>query len=204
MGFVNYGEVESGDCSDDKQAQKTTYNGIEFRSKLEAKTAQALDNLGIEYEYEPQGYQLSNGMWYRPDFWLPYAGEFIECKGVMKNEDMAKIAGLVKDTNAPVVVISYNNSMLISVNDEDPENKFNVCSGDEIGLLKCTKCGNVYFSGNYDSVFYCLRCQSCGNNDVTTLELVDEVSDGQSLFTIGQSRAADDPFYSSLAAMFNG
>ena len=204
MKVVSYRDIGSYEENEDKQAQKTTYNGIEFRSKLEAKTAQALDNLGIEYEYEPQGYQLSNGMWYRPDFWLPYAGEFIECKGVMKNEDMAKIVGLVKDTDAPVVVISYNNSMLVSVDVDDPSNKFNICTGDEIGLLKCAECGNTYFSGNCDSVFYCLPCRSCGNHDVRKLELIDEVSDGQSLFIIGQNMAADDPFYSALAAKFNG
>ena len=45
----------------------TVYNGIEFRSRLEAKWAVVFDRLGWEYEYEP-----IDLMGYIPDFVLPW------------------------------------------------------------------------------------------------------------------------------------
>lgn len=36
----------------------TTYKGVTFRSKLEARWAVFFDTLGIEWEYEPQGYKI--------------------------------------------------------------------------------------------------------------------------------------------------
>ena len=47
---------------------ETCYNGYRFRSRLEARWAVFFDTLGIEYEYEPQGYCLPSGKPYLPDF----------------------------------------------------------------------------------------------------------------------------------------
>lgn len=60
---------------------ETVYNGYRFRSRLEARWAVFFDALGIQYEYEKQGYALSNGAFYLPDFWLPSQGCFVEIKG---------------------------------------------------------------------------------------------------------------------------
>ena len=49
----------------------TKYNGVTFRSRLEARWAVFFDNLNIEWQYEREGYQLQDGTWYVPDFWLP-------------------------------------------------------------------------------------------------------------------------------------
>src|SRR5690606_6761657 len=52
-------------------------------SRLEARYAVMFDYLGIDWEYEHEGYQLSNGKWYLPDFWLPNfnaGGMFVEVK----------------------------------------------------------------------------------------------------------------------------
>src|SRR5262249_3762798 len=55
-------------------------------SRLEARWAVFLDNIGAEWEYEKQGYSL-NGTAYLPDFWLPYMpirdqdwGQWVEIK----------------------------------------------------------------------------------------------------------------------------
>ena len=45
----------------------TTYKGMRLRSRLEARTCVWLDHLGIEYEYEKEGYVLDSGN-YLPDF----------------------------------------------------------------------------------------------------------------------------------------
>jgi hypothetical protein len=52
------------------QAIETRYAGCRFRSRLEARWAVFFDYAGIRWEYEPQGYRLSDGTTYLPDFLL--------------------------------------------------------------------------------------------------------------------------------------
>ena len=47
---------------------ETLYRGHSFRSKAEARFAVFLDCLGVKWEYEPQGFDLGNGLKYLPDF----------------------------------------------------------------------------------------------------------------------------------------
>lgn len=53
------------------KAIETQYKGYRFRSRLEARWAVFFDELGIEWEYESEGYELSNGERYLPDFYFP-------------------------------------------------------------------------------------------------------------------------------------
>jgi len=62
---------------------QTRYNGYHFRSRLEARWAVFFDALGIDYEYEPEGFDLGDGVCYLPDFWLPtfsHSGMYCEVK----------------------------------------------------------------------------------------------------------------------------
>ena len=73
-----------------KNAQITYYNGIKFRSKLEAECAKLLEQNGVQYEYESIKIELLpafqyNGKTYRswdykPDF-IVYNNIIIEVKG---------------------------------------------------------------------------------------------------------------------------
>ena len=47
---------------------ETRYMGHYFRSKAEARFAVFLDCLGVKWDYEPQGFDLGNGLKYLPDF----------------------------------------------------------------------------------------------------------------------------------------
>ena len=47
---------------------ETTYRGCRFRSRLEARWAVFFQTLGLKWEYEPEGFQLTSGDWYLPDF----------------------------------------------------------------------------------------------------------------------------------------
>lgn len=49
---------------------ETIYNGMRFRSRLEARWALFFDTLKIKWEYENEGYETAMGR-YLPDFWLP-------------------------------------------------------------------------------------------------------------------------------------
>jgi hypothetical protein len=68
------------------KAIETIYNGYRFRSRLEARWAVFFDALGIKYEYEKEGFELENGEWYLPDFWLPEYRVWAEIKGETPSE----------------------------------------------------------------------------------------------------------------------
>ena len=48
----------------------TEYKGHLFRSRLEARWAVFFDACGVEWEYEPEGFDLGDGVRYLPDFLL--------------------------------------------------------------------------------------------------------------------------------------
>ena len=66
---------------------ETEYNGYRFRSRLEARWAVFFDAVSINYEYEPEGYNLPNGTRYLPDFYLPDFNIFVEVKASRDKDD---------------------------------------------------------------------------------------------------------------------
>jgi len=77
------------------KAIDTKYKGYNFRSRLEARWAIFFDSLGIKWEYEKEGYNLGNGIYYLPDFWLPQLDCFIEIKPIKASEEELKKAELL-------------------------------------------------------------------------------------------------------------
>lgn len=87
----------------DIKAIETYYNGRRFRSRLEARWAVFFDALGVEYEYEPEGFRLPSGATYLPDFKVKCYGDrgscdleepfdlYIEVKGKMTQYDADRI-----------------------------------------------------------------------------------------------------------------
>ena len=84
------------------KAIETPYKGYRFRSRLEARWAVFFDVIGVEWEYEEEGYVLPDGTCYLPDFKLKCWGKrgciedkpfdlYVEVKGEMTEEDMKKI-----------------------------------------------------------------------------------------------------------------
>lgn len=62
------------------KAIETHYNGYRFRSRLEARWAVFFDTARIRYTYETEGFVLSNGITYLPDFYLPDYDMHVEVK----------------------------------------------------------------------------------------------------------------------------
>lgn len=62
------------------KAIETEYQGYKFRSRLEARWAVFFDHLKIAWEYEVEGFDLGNGLFYLPDFWLPDFKDYVEIK----------------------------------------------------------------------------------------------------------------------------
>lgn len=150
------------------KAIETRYKGYRFRSRLEARWAVFFDALGIEWEYEKEGFDLGVHGWYLPDFWLPKHGIWIEIKPVVIiNEDVGDFLGnesLWEDVKhivaskeewekiscrlpgGPTVVIGGNPGLLWDdyitrdMGDEDST----ICA-DLGGWCTCYECGFVYF-----------------------------------------------------------
>lgn len=60
---------------------ETYYEGYRFRSRLEARWAVFFKEAGIQFEYEPQGFNLGFGAGaYLPDFYLPQFRAYVEIK----------------------------------------------------------------------------------------------------------------------------
>lgn len=68
------------------QARPTTYNGIQMRSRLEARFAAFLDRAGFAWEYEPRAFASRKGQ-YLPDFLVRDVGlltkVYVEVKGAV-------------------------------------------------------------------------------------------------------------------------
>ena len=85
---------------------ETVYKGYKFRSRLEARWAVFFDALGIEWEYEKEGYYLGDSLCYLPDFWLPKLDMFVEIKGNPPTyEERKKAFYLNKLSKKPVAII---------------------------------------------------------------------------------------------------
>lgn len=81
------------------QAINTYYAGHYFRSRLEARWAKVFDDLGLSWEYEPQGYLVGDERRaYLPDFRLPDIGWWIEVKGSQQWLDLTLLADAVHPT----------------------------------------------------------------------------------------------------------
>lgn len=78
------------------KAIDTEYNGMLFRSRLEARWAVFFDAAGIKYEYEPEGFE-HHGYRYLPDFYLSESDTYAEVKpdrdGIEK--DIVKASKLI-------------------------------------------------------------------------------------------------------------
>lgn len=87
---------------------ETVYNGYRFRSRLEARWAVFFDALGIRYKYESEGYCMSDGSYYLPDFFLPDIDYYVEVKGKNKHiiEDMTKLKKFVLESKTAAIILS--------------------------------------------------------------------------------------------------
>ena len=142
------------------KAIETEYNGYRFRSRAEARWAIAFEHLGIEYMYEPEGYQLSDGTKYLPDFYLPESKTYFEVKGVMTGKDMHKITQLQKDLGVNIAIGYPDLTFQASDNWAENYYQINECK-EESWLMKCRECGKYFFTGDLGT----WMCQCCGYYD---------------------------------------
>ena len=156
---------------------KTTYKGIEMRSKLESRIALFLDALNIKWEYEPKTFLLSNGHPYKPDFYLPELKQWIEVKGDIKDHNKEFSMRFVEENKTELILISNEKAFFfynwfIPIQDagyyhgdsfkytgEGEEDA--VCCDDNLFVGLCSNCGKYFYCGNLGSY----HCRACGTHN---------------------------------------
>lgn len=84
----------------------TMYQGILYRSRLEARWAVFFETLEIRALYEHEAYTLEGGTNYLPDFWLPELATFVEVKPTTPTHDeLRKCRFLAMGTQRRVVLV---------------------------------------------------------------------------------------------------
>jgi hypothetical protein len=92
------------------KAIETRYKGYRFRSRLEARWAVFFDHLGLRWQFEPEGFNLtSRGLgYYLPDFFLPDLNYWIEVKPDNFDDEVAykKLAYVAEATKAHGLLVA--------------------------------------------------------------------------------------------------
>ena len=83
------------------KAKETVYKGIKFKSQLEVRWAIYFDELGLEWEYEPDTFILDESRRYTPDFYLKKSELYVEIKPIIGfweeiKDTLLKFSNLIK------------------------------------------------------------------------------------------------------------
>jgi len=131
------------------KAIPATFNGITYRSRLEARWAVVFDYIELESLYEWEGYQTPHG-WYLPDFYLPTINSWFEVKPETKQPDWneKQFAWITQQTDRRLFLAT--GFPRVNLFNYEPEVEY---PGDSLEL----------FSGGYncDSSFYLCFCPFC-------------------------------------------
>ena len=147
---------------------ETQYNGYRFRSRLEARWAVFFDSLGINYEYEKEGYDLgfnditNETVYYLPDFYLPEYNYWVEIKSTkgLNDEELVKLEKFsLKLTN------NSNLGTLIVLIGEPYFGKYiaeSVLRGSMWGICPLTEKLDLYIPGSWpgEETIDCNECKS--------------------------------------------
>jgi hypothetical protein len=147
---------------------------------MEARWAVFMDILTVPWFYEPEGYLLSGGVKYLPDFWLPDhqpGGAFFEVKNpIHEKADHAKLDLLVMTTRKPLYLVCHppaftefgqdhgGISLILPIQRDDTKEW--VVGGDEdYCWCECPRCGKceMQFNGRADRI-HC-TCRKSDHGD---------------------------------------
>src|SRR5690554_2670423 len=127
------------------KAIETGYKGYRFRSRLEARWAVYFDALGLEWDYEPEGFHLSDGRMYLPDFRVfKVHGGVIWCEvKAKKADDDGKFDVFMSD------MIKAENLADPTFSSPESPDSFRLLHGDPVEFLGedpelkvCPRCGD--------------------------------------------------------------
>jgi len=165
---------------DARLAIPTAYNGVTFRSRLEARWAVFFDMLGVPWLYEQEGHQLPSG-WYLPDFLLPRADVWIELKPTDPTPQQVQKCRELCAATARRVILAYGDfgswlpgrslqwpmSALCLSPSLDPDGEV-VCFGEDSDYepCECPVCGEFSFEFEGRGARVCKgKRNCCGDSD---------------------------------------
>jgi hypothetical protein len=128
-------------------ARPTWFEGILYRSQIEARWALFFRLMDIPAEYEETYFDLG-GIFYRPDFWLPKQNCWVEVKGPAPSaHEKEKARRLATHTSRPVYVVFG------PIPEPNPENE-----------SWYTHSSLVFFpDGAEDEAYWWCQCPICGS-----------------------------------------
>ena len=148
------------------KAIPTKYNGVEFRSRLEARWAVWFDRMGIAWQYEPEGFNVC-GEAYLPDFRLPdvFGGVYVEIKPKeLKGAEMDRAMRFVREFDGELLLIcglpKFGDYSCVSSNEDY----------DKIVFADCRKCGGVSYIGLDCKCWGDVCGHTCGEHERFPLE----------------------------------
>ena len=120
--------------------------------------AEWLDQYNIKWTYEIQGFDLEDGTWYLPDFYLPELDTLIEVKGAIEHIDKPyKLVQFLKqDTQHwpdDGIMFLLGGPVGVFYNIEQ-------CYGLGLRIIKCGKCDKVSIVTEMEGWY----CRSCGEH----------------------------------------
>lgn len=147
------------------QVLPTVYRGIEFRSRLEARWAVFLSELGIGYHYEPEGYRLASGN-YLPDFYIPAQDCFLEIKPDQPSDlEVAKCSELASSSGKEVFLLFGPIGRRQSIEDCDAK-----------GIKRKWRPHLSFWpEPGVDDEYDWAECQECGAFQITWTGLVERI-----------------------------
>lgn len=127
----------------------TKFNGIEYRSRTEARWAVFFTTLNIPFDYEPEAFAIGD-TGYLPDFFLPLQNCYVEIKGTDPTEqEQIKARALAQFSGMPVVIFSGAPKM--------PMDENLPANGDYL------ESGRIYLpTGTEDTGYWWCECPRCG------------------------------------------
>jgi len=135
----------------------TTYKKVQMRSKLESKVAMFLDGLKIKWIYEPTTFLLSDGIMYKPDFYLPKLKMWIEVKGVIGENNHQISRKFVEENKTELILIGSKEIYWFSTKEGEDKS---------IHIGKCSHCKSYFLCSTLGS-FHCRKCLSHeGDHDI--------------------------------------
>lgn len=128
------------------KAIETIYNGFRFRSRLEARWAVFFDAADVSYIYEPEGFELADGSWYLPDFYLSSCNVWVEVKPDRADEQTVQLAnGLSCGKGERVLVIQGTpdpENVDYDITLVEPHQRYNEEADMHFG--ECRRCSSLY------------------------------------------------------------
>jgi len=140
---------------------RTQYNGVWYRSALEADWAATFDRLEIYFEYEPEPLRLPSGAVYDCDFFLPTQRTYCEAKGA-HNERLWKPKEFAAVLRAVYWPQEYQVIVLRAAGPGGAAAWETADGSPPVKLIRCDHYGDAdgYSFTDYrdDGVTFCRRC----------------------------------------------